>query len=173
VQDARIVIHFLPLALLSATFFITFLTACVDAAFFVPRLGAAFLAGPFLTACFGPTSYAAVLAGVFLADLTGLVLTFVTGFLRGSTSSFDVGRVAAGAGTAGGSFSMRSSRRCGCWGRGCFPFRFHCWFLPCRLGGIQYRAAADEFTPVHTGLASIGLHRPRVHLNLADTTATS
>jgi hypothetical protein len=52
VLDARIVIYFLPLALLGAIFFVTFLTAFLGAAFFAVCLGAAFLAGPFLTACF-------------------------------------------------------------------------------------------------------------------------
>jgi len=35
VLDARIVIYFLPLALLGAIFFVTFLTAFLGAAFFV------------------------------------------------------------------------------------------------------------------------------------------
>ena len=122
-------IYFLPLALLCAIFFVTFLTAFLGAAFFVPFLGAAFLAGPFLTACFGPTFFAPVLAGVFLADLTGLALAFVTGFLRESTFPFAAGGVAAGAGTTGGAIAGGTSD-------GVAALCSIVVFLPSRQGGI-------------------------------------
>ena len=97
-------------------------------------LGRSFL-GRTLAACFGPTFFADVLTGPFLAALTCLGLGFFTGFLRGSTSSSTASGVAGGAGTAGGAVA-RGASDCVAVGAGGVFTSGSIGILPCRQGGV-------------------------------------